>query len=91
MELTTTIESCGAGDAAPDDGAGSCAARDMEGIRSNGDAPGATRARGGSARTVGAGSVATALPRGPAEAGSEIVSPIVTISPSACATNLTAR
>src|SRR5207245_1993458 len=58
MELTTTIESSDAGDAAPGDGAGSCAARDMEGIRSDGDAPGATRARGGSARPSQAGGAA---------------------------------
>src|SRR2546429_10032115 len=60
MGLTTTIESSEAGDAAPGDGAGagSCAARDMEGIRSDGDAPGATRARGGSARPSQAGGAA---------------------------------
>src|SRR2546428_11865143 len=58
MELTATIESSCARDAAPGDGAGSGAARDMEGIRSDEDAPGATRARGGSPRPSQAGGAA---------------------------------
>src|SRR5919197_3718784 len=50
MELTTSTESSCTGAAAPDDRGGSWGARDSASARSGGDPPGATRARGGSAR-----------------------------------------
>src|SRR2546426_11255581 len=58
MALTATTESSCAGDAAPDGCAGACGARDAADMLSDGDAPGATRARGGSARPSQAGGAA---------------------------------